>query len=150
MELTHLKTESVSSIATLPEVLPTGNLSRASQLGNPQWAAGYDGTSLNLGAGNYVAIQNFHYDNAAGLRGAAVCAWIRTNTGASQIIASFDRNGVRFEKAYCANPVCVPSRTSMSSFWIPFITGFDPIPQDGEAFENPEIDLSWSAGMNAS
>ena len=60
--------------------------------GNPQWAAGYEGTSLNLGTRNYVAIQNFHYDNAAGLRGVAVCAWIRTNTGASQIIASFDRN----------------------------------------------------------
>jgi hypothetical protein len=60
--------------------------------GDPQWAAGYDGTSLNLGAGNYVAIQNFHYDNAAGLRGVAVCAWVRTNTGAAQIIASFDRN----------------------------------------------------------
>jgi len=60
--------------------------------GNPQWAAGYEGTSLHLGSGDYVAIQNFHYDNAAGLREVAVCAWIRTNTGVNQIIVSFDRN----------------------------------------------------------
>nr|MBC8217080.1 laminin G domain-containing protein [Planctomycetota bacterium] len=60
--------------------------------GSPQWVAGYEGGSLYLGAGNYVAIQNFHYDNASGIAGVAVAAWVRTYTGVGQMIASFDRN----------------------------------------------------------
>ncbi len=61
-------------------------------LGNPQWITGYDGSALNLGSGNYVAIQNLHYDNASGIPEVTVCAWIRTNNGADQIIVSYDRS----------------------------------------------------------
>jgi len=42
-----------------------------------------------------------------------------------------------------------PWQGKVWSFWIPSLAGFDPVPQDGETFEDPEIDLSWSPGMNA-
>ncbi|MFB0556153.1 MAG: LamG domain-containing protein, partial [Phycisphaerae bacterium] len=35
------------------------------------------------------------------------------------------------------------------SFWIPPITAYDPVPVDGEVFEDPNVVLSWSPGMNA-
>lgn len=35
------------------------------------------------------------------------------------------RDGIRFEKAYCANPVCVPSRTSMATGVMPSRLGAD-------------------------
>ena len=70
----------------------SGHGNHGKMFGSPQWTAGYEGDGLYLGSGNYVAIQNFHYDNASGIRGLAVAAWVRTNTGANQIIASFDRN----------------------------------------------------------
>jgi len=36
---------------------------------------------------------------------------------------SLAANGVRFEKAYCTNPICVPSRTSMMTGKMPHETG---------------------------
>ncbi len=60
--------------------------------GVPEWIPdGYDSGALSLGSGNYVAIQNLHY-NSAGYAEVSVCAWIRTVSSGSQIIASFDRN----------------------------------------------------------
>jgi arylsulfatase A-like enzyme len=38
------------------------------------------------------------------------------NTPAMDYLAA---NGVRFEKAYTPNPVCVPARTSMMTGWLP-------------------------------
>ena len=35
------------------------------------------------------------------------------------------QEGIRFEKAYCANPVCVPSRTSMTTGVMPCRLGAD-------------------------
>ena len=70
----------------------SGHGNHGKLMGNPQWVAGYDGSALNLGSGNYVAIQNLHYDNASEIPGVTVCAWIRTNSGVDQIIASYDRN----------------------------------------------------------
>ena len=34
------------------------------------------------------------------------------------------KNGVRFTKAYCAQPLCTPSRTAIFSGKMPFETGF--------------------------
>ena len=60
--------------------------------GDPEWIAdGYDSGALNLGSGNYVAIQNLHY-NSTGYAEVSVCAWIRTVSSGNQIIASYDRN----------------------------------------------------------
>ncbi|VGO22321.1 sulfatase family protein [Pontiella sulfatireligans] len=42
------------------------------------------------------------------------------NTPAMDSLAA---NGVRFERAYCANPICVPSRTSMMTGRMPHETG---------------------------
>ena len=70
----------------------SGHDNHGKLMGNPQWVAGYDGSALKLGSGNYVAIQNLHYDNASEIPGVTVSAWIRTNSGANQIIASYDRN----------------------------------------------------------
>ncbi|MHC4626128.1 MAG: LamG domain-containing protein [Planctomycetota bacterium] len=70
----------------------SGHGNHGKLMGSPQRTAGYEGQGLYLGADNYVAIQNFHYDNAGDIREVTVAAWVRTNTGAPQIIASFDRN----------------------------------------------------------
>jgi hypothetical protein len=35
------------------------------------------------------------------------------------------------------------------SFWIPPTTAYDPVPADGEVFEDPNQILSWSLGLNA-
>jgi len=47
--------------------------------------------ALDFSRGGYVAIQNLRY-NSTGKTGVTVCAWIRTNSGSDQYIASFDRN----------------------------------------------------------
>ncbi|MHC4434558.1 MAG: LamG domain-containing protein, partial [Planctomycetota bacterium] len=70
----------------------SGHGNHGKLMGSPLRTAGYEGDGLYLGADNYVAIQNFHYDSASGIRGVTVAAWIRTYTGAAQMIASFDRN----------------------------------------------------------
>lgn len=70
----------------------SGHGNHGKLFGSPQRTAGYEGEGLYLGDGNYVAIQNFHYDNAADIREVTVAAWVRTYTGVGQIIASFDRN----------------------------------------------------------
>ena len=70
----------------------SGHGNHGKLMGSPQRVAGYEGESLYLGSGNYVAIQNFFYDNASGIPEVTVAAWFRTNTGAPQVIASFDRN----------------------------------------------------------
>lgn len=43
------------------------------------------------GANDYISIQNYNY-NSSGLTELTVEAWIRTNSGADQVIASFDRS----------------------------------------------------------
>jgi choline-sulfatase len=48
-------------------------------------------------------------------------------------------NGVRFTRAYCAQPLCTPSRSSMMSGRMPFETGFV-----GNA---PEKDGQWPAAL---
>jgi hypothetical protein len=35
------------------------------------------------------------------------------------------------------------------SFWIPPTAAYEPVPVDGEVFEDPNVLLSWSPGMNA-
>jgi arylsulfatase A-like enzyme len=40
--------------------------------------------------------------------------WLKTSA-----MDSLAREGIRFERAYCANPVCVPSRTSMATGVMP-------------------------------
>jgi len=42
-----------------------------------------------------------------------------------------------------------PWRGEVWSFWVPSITAYDPVPADGEPFEEPNLVLSWSTGMNA-
>lgn len=44
-------------------------------------------------------------------------------------------NGVRFTKAYCAQPLCTPSRTAIFSGKMPFETGF--------IGNSPEKDGQW-------
>jgi len=44
--------------------------------------------------------------------------WLKTPA-----MDSLARDGVRFERAYCANPVCVPSRTSMATGMMPVRLG---------------------------
>jgi arylsulfatase A-like enzyme len=54
----------------------------------------------------------------AGMLSCAGNAWVKT--------PALDRlaaNGMRFERAYCANPVCVPSRFSMFSGLMPSVIG---------------------------
>jgi hypothetical protein len=55
-------------------------------------SGGHDGGALTLGpTGDYVAIEDLSY-NSTGLTAVSVSAWIRTDSGADQYIASFDRN----------------------------------------------------------
>ena len=42
-----------------------------------------------------------------------------------------------------------PWRGDVWSFWIPSITAYDPFPAQGEPFEDPNVVLSWSIGLNA-
>ncbi len=35
------------------------------------------------------------------------------------------------------------------SFWVPSITAYEPVPADGEVFEDPNVELTWSLGLNA-
>ena len=35
------------------------------------------------------------------------------------------------------------------SFWIPSITAYNPVPADGDVFEDPNLVLTWSTGVNA-
>ena len=56
----------------------------------------------------------------AGMLSCTGNAWVKT--------PNLDRlagGGVRFEKAYCANPVCVPSRFTMFSGTMPSVIGMD-------------------------
>jgi len=76
-----------------PKVLDwSGHGNHGLLMGSPQRTPGFEGDSLYLGDANYVAISNFHYESVSGIREVAVAAWVRTYTGVSQIIASFDRN----------------------------------------------------------
>ncbi|MFC1635799.1 sulfatase [Planctomycetota bacterium] len=50
----------------------------------------------------------------AGMLSCAGNQWLKTPG-----IDSLAREGIRFERAYCANPVCVPSRTSMATGVMP-------------------------------
>jgi len=72
----------------------TGNGNDGTLIDGPQWTTGYIGdAALHFdGTDDYVAIQNFHYDNDSGLEGVTVALWIRTTNEANQIIATFDRN----------------------------------------------------------
>ncbi len=54
----------------------------------------------------------------------------------------------RVEEVNDAHPDS-PWRGEVWSFWVPSITAFNPVPADGEVFEDPNVDLSWSTGMNA-
>jgi hypothetical protein len=61
--------------------------------GGPIYIAGKFDQAINLdGSNDYVAIQNFNYDNASGLTAVSVASWIRTSYSGNQIIATFDRN----------------------------------------------------------
>jgi hypothetical protein len=42
-----------------------------------------------------------------------------------------------------------PWRGDVWSFRVPSITAYNPVPADGEVFEDPDLELSWSMGMNA-
>ncbi len=46
----------------------------------------------------------------AGMMSCTGSRWLKTPA-----MDALARDGIRFEKAYCANPVCVPSRTSMAT-----------------------------------
>lgn len=60
--------------------------------GDPQWAAGFEGDSLEFdGIDDYLSIRNMHYDSDA-LEQVTVAAWIRTSDSGTQAIASFDRS----------------------------------------------------------
>lgn len=50
----------------------------------------------------------------AGMMSCTGNKWLKTPA-----VDSLARDGVRFERAYCANPVCVPSRTSMATGMMP-------------------------------
>ncbi|MDT8300173.1 MAG: sulfatase-like hydrolase/transferase [Sedimentisphaerales bacterium] len=50
----------------------------------------------------------------AGMMSCTGNKWLKTPA-----MDSLSREGVRFEKAYCANPVCTPSRTSMATGVMP-------------------------------
>ena len=50
----------------------------------------------------------------AGMLGCTGNKWLK-----SPAMDSLARDGVRFERAYCANPVCVPSRTGMATGVMP-------------------------------
>jgi len=61
--------------------------------GDSAYIAGKAGQALQLdGRDDYVAIQNFHYDNASGIPEVSVCTWIRTSNENNQVIVSFDRS----------------------------------------------------------
>ncbi|MBN2312518.1 MAG: hypothetical protein JXM79_01225 [Sedimentisphaerales bacterium] len=60
--------------------------------GGATYGSGKIGQAINLdGVDDYVAIGNLHYASG-GHTAVTVCAWVRTTSGADQIIASFDRN----------------------------------------------------------
>ncbi|MBL7186880.1 MAG: LamG domain-containing protein [Phycisphaerae bacterium] len=42
-----------------------------------------------------------------------------------------------------------PWKGNVWSFWIPPKSGYDPIPADGGRFADPNVDLSWTAGLRA-
>jgi len=42
-----------------------------------------------------------------------------------------------------------PWRGDIWSYRVPSITAYNPVPADGEVFEDPNLALSWSTGMNA-
>ena len=50
----------------------------------------------------------------SGMMSCTVNKWVETPA-----MDSLAREGIRFERAYCANPVCVPSRTSMATGVMP-------------------------------
>ena len=50
----------------------------------------------------------------AGMMSCTGNKWLKTPA-----LDSLAREGIRFERAYCANPVCVPSRTSMATGLMP-------------------------------
>ncbi|MBC8373521.1 MAG: sulfatase-like hydrolase/transferase [Phycisphaerae bacterium] len=50
----------------------------------------------------------------AGMMSCAGNKWLKTPA-----MDSLAKGGIRFERAYCANPVCVPSRTSMATGMMP-------------------------------
>ncbi len=54
----------------------------------------------------------------------------------------------RVEEVNDAHPGS-PWRGNVWSFWIPFKTGYNPLPVDGAQFEDVNTDLSWEPGMNA-
>jgi type II secretory pathway pseudopilin PulG len=61
-------------------------------VGNEWISDGAVGGALNFdGSNDYIAIQNLYYEGS-GYPEVTVAAWIRTNDGSDQIIASFDRN----------------------------------------------------------
>jgi hypothetical protein len=70
----------------------SGNNYHGTVVGGAQWVAGQVAGALQFdGTDDYVAIQDLNYqgNNYAEV---SVCAWIRTDSGADQYIASFDRN----------------------------------------------------------
>ena len=56
----------------------------------------------------------------AGMLSCAGNAWLKTPA-----MDSLARNGARFERAYCVNPVCVPSRTGMFTGYTPARLGVE-------------------------
>lgn len=56
----------------------------------------------------------------AGMLGCAGNRWLKTPA-----MDSLARNGARFERAYCVNPVCVPSRTGMFTGYTPGRLGIE-------------------------
>ncbi|MHC4501062.1 MAG: LamG domain-containing protein, partial [Planctomycetota bacterium] len=58
-----------------------------------QWTAGLiDGALSFDGAGDYVAIQNLHYDSTGEIDEITVCGWCKSSSSTRQFIASFDRS----------------------------------------------------------
>lgn len=56
----------------------------------------------------------------AGMLGSAGNRWLKTPA-----MDSLAQTGVRFERAYCVNPVCVPSRTGMFTGYTPARLGIE-------------------------
>ena len=82
--LLHYEFEGNSSDST--------GVNNGTALGSPAYEAGKIGQALSFdGVDDHVAIENLHYAGG-GHAEVSVCAWIRTNSEADQIIVSFDRN----------------------------------------------------------
>jgi len=70
----------------------TGHKFHGTLKGGPKWVKGFEGNALKFdGENDYVALQRAYY-NRKGVETVTIAGWVRTDSQADHVVASFDRN----------------------------------------------------------